>query len=190
MYAKITTPALVLDTHILREADKSVLVFTRELGVLYGIVKGVRKPLSKHKATFLRGGHIRVDIVRGKEVWRLTSGVIVSGYTEFATKESRSAWARVSELVKRLCPSDGAHETLFDFLVAMRLMLAHTGAESVPYVEVAVVLGILTHLGYSDTSFFETLGDIPERDVCIDYIKKDMANHVSAINSRLRATGL
>lgn len=190
MYAKITTDACILSMRSSGEGDRVVDVYTRELGMIRGVVKSVRKHTAKHKATFLPYGISRIDIIRGRDVWRLTSGIVISSYQEFQTRESRVAWARVAELVKRLCPSDGAHGELFDYLVQMRSHLLEAIQEEVPSLEVATVMGVLVYLGYYDSEFFTSIKDINSKESILGYIGSDRIHFIQSINNALRVTGL
>ncbi|HEY1037673.1 MAG TPA: DNA repair protein RecO [Candidatus Paceibacterota bacterium] len=114
------TNAFVLGSSDLGEANKTLLLFTEELGVLYAVAQGIRLQKSKLKASLQDFSYIRVCLVKGKEVWRLTSAEkLISLYDKRLSLEARKALAGILRFVQRMSPGEGKQKDLFEILTKL-----------------------------------------------------------------------
>lgn len=65
------TDAFILRSIAVGEANKKVWLYTEELGLVIAIVQGIRKPGSKLSYSLVDYSLARVDLVKGKNTWRL-----------------------------------------------------------------------------------------------------------------------
>src|SRR5574343_294251 len=95
------TTAFVLGHADIKEADRFFILFTRELGVVRATAQGIRKLSSRLRYGLQDFSYARVDLVRGKDIWRITSAKKIE--TEgLHIPERLLVFARVLELIRRL----------------------------------------------------------------------------------------
>lgn len=130
-----------------KEKAISLLLLTRELGVLRVYAEGVRSSTSKMRLHILRYACVTVAMVRGKRNWRLTGISVNHSYGQlFKDDTTAKVAARVMQLCGRLVPEElSGYGTLYDDVIA-----GLHGLESLNHhsIEVLVVLRLLSHLGY------------------------------------------
>lgn len=111
--------------------------------------QGVRLLKSKLRYSLQDFSYSKVSLVRGKEVWRITSAGLKEKLLSKMSPDS-FAFARALVLVKRLTPGEEKNEALFDGLhAASEFLLTREVDEVDPLMfECILVLRILNHLGY------------------------------------------
>jgi recombinational DNA repair protein (RecF pathway) len=150
------TKGIVLGSTPSGEASRHHLIFTRELGLVWAKAQAVRTMRSKlrHSLTDCTFGEF--SLVRGKEIWRVTSAKMYSNHY-FDLKhipEVRSTLSRITLLLKRLLHGEERHDALFDTVESI-LTFAHTHSfeqVSLSQFESIAVLRILHLLGYLGAS--------------------------------------
>lgn len=153
MHHKYHTFAIVLDTKNSGESDKLITFFTRDLGVIFVKAQGIRKKESKLRYAIQPGSYAKIDIVKGKDIWRLTSAIHIP-LTEniFLDSSNAKLYMRILRLVYRLYRSENKEEDLFDDIVKTIQILAtglYQGMDR-DFFEISTVMMILGHLGYWD----------------------------------------
>lgn len=147
------TKAIILSSRNIGEANKIFSLYTRELGMIRAIAQGVRLNKSKLRFSLQDFSYVNIDLVRGRDIWRITSASYVNSFP-FArgNKESIFLIARVSKLLERLCQGEVVNEIIFDdFVQALYLLDSlETEKSSILALELHVVLRILNSLGYVD----------------------------------------
>ena len=68
--------AIVLTTYATNEASKTVVLFTKELGMVKVRAQGVRKSTAKLRSHIIDYSFIKADLVKGRGMWRMTSAVM------------------------------------------------------------------------------------------------------------------
>ena len=149
-----TTQALIIEGTLTGEANKSYLLFTKELGMIRATAQGVRLLKSKLRFSLQDFTYVSVSVVRGKEIWRITSARglahIYDIYKDLGRKELIVMLANVCALIKRLMPQEEKHQELFEYLVeAFRYEYLPTISEDeIKSLECILVITILRELGY------------------------------------------
>lgn len=69
--------AFVLDRYHIKEHDGMIVLFTKELGVVHAQATGVLKHSAKLRSHLQPYSFIKVDLVRGRQVWRLTNARLI-----------------------------------------------------------------------------------------------------------------
>ncbi len=142
MHTLHTTPAFVLKAYPHGESNRVYRLFTREHGLLYVHGQGVRSLANRNRYALRTHGFVRATLVRGREVWRLTSAQAVCG-------ESATEWRRVLALVGDLLAEEDAAPRVFDLLHESRRVFMETGDSGDRCVlEALTVLRALALLGY------------------------------------------
>ena len=133
------------------EANKMLSIYTREMGLVWAVAQGVRLHKSKLRFTLQDFSYVNVDLVRGKELWRVTSAKHISSFP-FARSNTNSLLliTRVSKLLERLCNGEAPSENIFDdFLQALHLLDdENISSPSKEALELHLVLRIMNSLGY------------------------------------------
>jgi DNA repair protein RecO len=158
------------------EANKMLAIYTREMGLVWAAVQGIRLHKSKLRFTLQDFSYVNVDLVRGKELWRVTSAKHISSFP-FARSNTNSLLLinRVSKLLERLCNGESPSENIFDDFVQALYLLDDENIlpASKEALELHLVLRILNNLGY-----------IGESDILSKYLSSSFAE--SKIESLLR----
>lgn len=145
------TDAFVLKTLPTGEDSKTLFLYTRELGLVRARAQGIRKISSKLRYTLQEYSRANVDLVRGKEIWRVTTASPLSSHSEIRrTPSAEKIIARMHSLLVRLVTGEEANEEIFSILVRAHDMLGEREHSSEEYraVELLFAARILTALGY------------------------------------------
>jgi DNA repair protein RecO (recombination protein O) len=144
---EIKTPAVVIRRARLREADRVITFFTREMGKVSGIAKGVRKAKARLAGHLELLTYTELTLARGKNLDTIIGSQTLAPYLTIRNSLERTAYAiYLSELVFHFTPEEQANKGVFDLLVET---LENLGEASNPelltrYFE----LNLLKNLGY------------------------------------------
>ena len=99
------------------EADRILVLYTRETGKLRAIVKGARK-LSSRKAGHLEPfTRVRLMLARGRDLWIVTQAETVDAYLSLREDLQRIGQASyVVELLDRYTYEEGANRQMYTLL--------------------------------------------------------------------------
>lgn len=113
-YATYITEALVCGNYDRGEAHRSLLLFTKEAGMVYAEARSVRHEHSKQRSSVQDFSYIRATLVRGKSGWRLGSVEIFDNYYYRANnRETRAGILKVLRLLRRFVRGEEPHPVLF-----------------------------------------------------------------------------
>ncbi|MFA6514896.1 MAG: DNA repair protein RecO [Candidatus Paceibacterota bacterium] len=145
------THGFILSSRNRGEANKMLTIYTREMGLVHAAAQGVRLHKSKLRFTLQDFSYVNVDLVRGKELWRVTSAKHITSFP-LARSSSQSLLliTRVSSLLERLCNGEGPSEEIFDDFIQALYILDTDDIEtkSREALELHLVLRIMNSLGY------------------------------------------
>lgn len=187
------TEGFVIDSRNVGEANKIIFIFTKDLGLVAATAQGVRLLKSKLRYSVQDYSYSKVSLVRGREVWRLTSAALVS---KIISKPSLNdlVFARGLVLVKRLVNGEEKNEALFNVLKSASDLLSRSDIDSVEpdYFECVLILRILNTLGY--VSKTEGLSDFIKdnswNESLINGVKENRPLIIIQINQALKASQL
>jgi len=176
------------------EANKMLSIYTREMGLVWAAAQGIRLHKSKLRFTLQDFSYVNVDLVRGKELWRVTSARHVTSfpYARCST-QSLLLISRVSKLLERLCNGENPSENIFDdFIQALYLLddenISSSNKEAL---ELHLVLRIMNSLGYIGDS------DILSKYLCSSFdpnktemLLKERRSIIAYINQALNESQL
>ncbi len=190
-YAKYTTDAFVLSVGASGEADRVVSLFTKDFGRIRAISKSVRLVRSKLKPHLEEGNFLRISLVRGKEVWRLTDAEKKEELS-FPGKEFE-VFIKITRLLKNLIQGEDANEILFRTLEECFESLKEGGfsEEELSVLECLTVVKILDSLGYGQAE--EEWSSVISTNLSKDLVKENALhkkNLVALINKSLKETHL
>ncbi len=148
-----TTPGFLISGSNIGEANKLFYIFTKDLGMVVATAQGIRHLKSKLRPFTQDFSYSRYSLVRGKEMWRMTSaGEAPDSFFRVlkSTPEYFKLYAQILVLIKRLIPGEEKNEELF--MLALRSFEFLAGEklskEQLLCFEYAVVLKLLYNLGY------------------------------------------
>lgn len=191
------TSGVILGSVPTGESNRFYKIFTEELGLVHATAQAVREAKSKLRYSLQDFSWASLDLVRGREVWRITSAQGVEHRTRNSEQgtvdmRQRILFARVCALMSRLMHGEGKHDELFGEIVAIREFLqreklSHTQEASF---EALATLRILTHLGYFDPrGYGDFVAGTLSREL-LDVFENVRTEAIPRINESLKASHL
>ena len=129
MYQKYNTEALVLGSYEVGESDKTIVLYTRDFGLVRARASAVRSEYSRMRYAAQHFSRSHVSLVRGKRGWRLAGATALSLPR---TGAGLSSFARIAELTQRLVGTDEKNEYLYDALTEAHTALMSAQGGSLP----------------------------------------------------------
>jgi DNA repair protein RecO len=149
------TPAIILNSRDMKEADKQLVLLTQDFGLIRAIAQGTRKTESKLRPSIQDYSFTEVALVNGRTGWRLTNAKIdFSISAKIENKKLLKSFAQSLNLIERLVlgeSEDGLFEIVIkfaQFYIEYQQQILHT--DQIKNLESIFVLNILESLGYVD----------------------------------------
>ena len=165
------TDAFVLGSSPKGEDSKLLRLYTRELGLVYAHAQAVRKLSSKLRFTLQDFSLASVDLVRGREIWRVTTATPVHSYSAIRKdRASERILARVNSLLIRLVTGEEPSDEIYEIIAGTYDLLEKGGRTPEEYraLELFSVARILIALGYlprdtmGEATLFESANAMPK----------------------------
>ncbi len=193
-YHIYTTDALILKTAPAGERDLSLLVFTKDFGMLSVRARGIRMMQSRLRATLQELSFVRLSLVRGKGVWRVTSAQLVDAFFRKVLRRSdiQKVFGNIVSLLHRLSPEAEENHTLYIVLHHGIHQLCSVPEDRLVFVEYITVLRMLRCLGYvGDTKTLQRVyGSMPIDQEVLQEVENKKQLIIQTINESLAATQL
>lgn len=188
------TEAVVLGNRDVGEASRALFLLTKDLGLIRARAQGLRELKSKLRFSLQDFCRSRVDLVYGKNGWRVTSARYLESFTRpDINPRSRAAITRVAVLLRRLLEGEERQPALYSDVAAVFEKIGKTGndRERVFCLEILLVIRLLAHLGYwgGDEAFL----DVSRGSITDETIEKVNASRhlaIREINHALKETQL
>ena len=142
------TEAIIVRSEPSGEANKRLWLFTKEFGLLVVMVQGVRKPEAKLRSQLTDYGVISVDLIKGKNTWRLISARSIR--TPLHAKERSflaRAYVRTISLLERFLTGEGQHHELFEHILSCGALIEKEGINARAF-DALSLWKVLVLLGY------------------------------------------
>lgn len=187
------THGFIINSKNVGEANKLFMVYTRELGLVHAVAQGVRLHKSKLRFSLQDFSYIKLDLVRGRDIWRITSSSVINSFPILRrNKDSLILISRISKLIERLCGGEESHIEIFDDMIQSFNMMdvEEFNEDTRTALELHLVLRIMNRLGYIGDSDLTSkyLGDFNEDKTT--NILKERRSIISYINKALNETQL
>ncbi|MBI5400510.1 MAG: recombination protein O N-terminal domain-containing protein [Candidatus Yonathbacteria bacterium] len=188
------TRGIILGNVPTGESNRFYKIFTEELGLVNASAQSVREGNSKLRYALQDFSFVTLDLVRGKEVWRIVgAGEWRAIHVVKGDAVRLRLLARFCALLTRLIQGEGREPELFaDFVHATDFL----DAEAVPKelvlsFETLVALRVLAHLGYLDGAGYEMFlnGAVWTKEL-LEKFAEVRAQSLSKINEALRVSHL
>lgn len=187
------TEGIILSSKNFGEAGRHYSIFTRDLGMIYASAQGVRKMSSKLRFILQDYSYIKVDFVRGKDFWRITSATKANRLEQITRRpETFAIFQKVAKLLKRLLAGEDANEVLFaDLVNGLSILETSQTKEELNNLEAILVLRILGNLGYiGESKTLENLIKSPFEEGLVFEVAKSRPEILNQINKALKETHL
>jgi DNA repair protein RecO len=187
------TEGLILGSKNFGETGRYYFIFTRDLGMIYASAQGIRKISSKLRFVLQDFSHVKIDLVRGKDFWRLTSASktnILNDVTK--NTETLKIFANIAKLLQRLLAGEEANKELFeDLLSGLTILEKSTSIDDLRNIEAIIVLRMLNNLGYiGNDEILKNIIKSPFEEDLIFEVGKSRLKILSEINKALGETHL
>lgn len=186
------TEGIILDSRNYGETGKYYSIFTRDLGMVYASAQGVRKMSSKLRFVLQDFSYIKIDLVKGRDFWRVTSASKTGQLEKISDENNLEISANISMLLKRLLAGEEPNEILFgELLNGFSALESSKSFEESRNIEIILVLRILSRLGYiGDGQISGHFINSPLEKELVFEISKSKAKILSEINKALKETHL
>ncbi|MEN9649036.1 MAG: hypothetical protein RL094_3 [Candidatus Parcubacteria bacterium] len=149
------TEGFIIEAVDVGEANKLYTLFTKDLGLIRASAQGVRFLKSKLRYSLQELSFSSIAVVRGKEMWRITSArKLISLFDKRLPMPVRKMLAKVLMFTKRMMPEEGKNEEIFKVLSTLSAStfsnreLFLQNPQAADAAEVLAHLYILKVLGY------------------------------------------
>ncbi len=188
------TEGFILSSRNRGEANKMLTIYTREMGLVRTLVQGVRQNKSKLRFALQDFSYIRADLVRGREMWRVTSAASLNSFPYArADKDSLLFLARASKLIERTCDGEEANAIIFDDLIQALHILddIYVKKETKEALELHLVLRIMNTLGYiGESKLLDEYLSAPFDKIKIEKILGERKSIIAHINKAINESQL
>ena len=187
------TEGIILGSKNFGESGRYYSIFTRNLGMVYASAQGVRKMSSKLRFILQDFACVKIDLVQGKDFWRVTSaskGNILERLSK--NPETFAVVSNIANLLKRLLAGIEPNETLFiDLINGLSVLETAQKEEDLWNIEAVIVLRILNNLGYiGGNEMLQSLVKSPFEPNLIFEASKSRKEVLRQINKALKETHL
>ncbi len=146
-YETYTTEALVCGRYPRAEHDNTLLLYTKDAGMVYARAGGTRAVESKLRYALQDFSYSRVTLVRGRYDWRVTGALCIENlYYGAESRAGRISLLASVRALRRLMPGGGVQDELFTLILDGLQTLAYT--EHAGQGDHLFMLRLLHHLGY------------------------------------------
>ena len=187
-YRIYRTEALVVRALPHRDADRLLVLYTADFGLLFARASGIRRERSRLRYALGELSLAEVALVRGKAGWRITGAIARAGAPR--QKQALLSLARIGALLSRLVHGENRDPYLFSTLAAAHRAL-HAGSDP-EAIEVVTVSRVLHALGYvapgaDDAALY---ADTAYAAASLQEVEQVLPRLVGRINAALAATQL
>lgn len=188
------THGFILSSRNSGEANKMLSIYTREMGLVRATCQGLRLHKSKLRFALQDFSYTKVDLVRGKEIWRVTSATNITSFP-YARSDRQSLLliARLSKLIERFCNGEEESNKIFDDFLQALYLLDDTSIskETREALELHLVLRIMNSLGYiGESTMLSSYLSNSFDQVEIEGLLKERQSIIAHINKALNESGL
>lgn len=149
------TEGIILGSGNYGEAGKYYKVLTPDFGLVFASAQGVRKISSKLRFVLQDYSYIKIDLLKGRDMWRITSASKsgeLQGFRE--NNQAMLVFVNISNLLIRLLAGEEVNEKLFrNLFEGLKILEKEKDIEKIKNIEIILVLRVLHQLGYVGGGF-------------------------------------
>jgi recombinational DNA repair protein (RecF pathway) len=150
-HAMYQTSAVILKTKNMRESNKLVVLYTERFGLIYATMQSVRELKSKMKYHVNTLSLVTVDIVQGRDIWRITGIHEQQSSLGFVGTPFYTFLHNISVFLLRLSQGEETNQELWNDLKSLYEYDKETLAlKDYKIIEIITIARLLFYLGYWD----------------------------------------
>jgi len=149
-HAIYQTPAIILKTKNMRESNKLVVLYTERFGLIYTTMQSIRELKSKMKYHTNTLSLVTVDVVRGRDIWRITGIHEDISSLSFVENEFYTFIHRIAVLLLRMSQGEESHREIWNDLHSLYKNIDTIDSQNYEAVEIITIARMLYFLGYWD----------------------------------------
>ena len=186
------TEGIILGSGNYGETGKYYAIFTRDLGMIYASAQGVRKISSKLRFVLQDFAYLKIDLVKGKDFWRITSVSKTNKLENLSHPEFFGTFVNISKLLKRLLAGEDPNKDLFvDLIGVLHILEKSKTKEELRNIEAIIVLRVLNNLGYiGGNEILQEFIKSPFEEELVFKVPESRAKILHQINKALKETHL
>lgn len=192
-YHVYQTRGFIIRTMNIGEADRMVFVFTESLGLVGVSARGARKTTSKLRYSLQNYSFVRIALVRGKNVWRLTDAEEIESFRAPGDVSKLKLVARIFSFVNRFVHGEGENSLLFKTLedIFGFLRREDLSEDEIFLTEMIAACRLLSALGYmgENKDLAQFVREPISKLLLVDFVPH-RGNMVGEINRALRESQL
>ncbi len=144
------TEGFILGNRNFGESNKIFYILTKDIGLIGASAQGVRELKSKLKFSLQDFGHVKVDTVKGRGIWRLINAENITDLSVYKNQQKTVVIMHIFSLLRRLINGEEKNEQLFNIVLHFISFINDNklSEEELRNLEVIVNLKILNNLGY------------------------------------------
>lgn len=183
------TKAVVLSLRNVKEANKIAVLYTRDFGLIYVSAQSIRMNHAKMRYHLQYLSLVEVDLVRGREFWKLVGIHEILPSLSFVTTDWYSFLDKLATILYRLNQGEESNQILWNEIDYLFFYLKDHSYENL--FEFVVMVRVLSSLGYwqGDEIIVYSLSPYDDTEV-LDYVQQHRLTLVTKINTSLRQTQL
>lgn len=193
-YHLYQTKGIILGSANVGESNRYYHIFTKDLGLVVAFAQGVRELKSKLKYHFQDFNYISVDLIRGKDTWRITSGREEVGFEGgLSNKNKLNIIASINTFLKRFLHGEERNESLFDEIVSNFSFLSseELNEEMEKDFEILLVAKILDKLGYwGGSGETKKIIELPTSKETLVLFSKNRSEFLKEVNRAIKESHL
>lgn len=148
-HAIYQTSAIILKTKNMRESNKLVVLYTERFGLVYAVTQSIRELKSKMKFHTQTLSLVTVDLVRGRDIWRITGIHEKKSALSFVETQFYPFIHRISVLLLRMSQGEEPHKEVWDDVQSLFDKDMETfSTDNYEALEIIVIGRMLYFLGY------------------------------------------
>ncbi len=144
------TEGFILAVTDVKEANRLFRIFTKDFGTISAMAQSVRREQSKLKGHLPLYGFTYLDVVRGRDMWRITSARLKTNVPFDLKQKQKRLYARTLEAIDRLYRGEEPHEELFTHTTQLLTLLEteHFSNEQLQFLDTLSLVRLFYFLGY------------------------------------------
>jgi len=190
-YHVYSTEGVVLGSIPYGESNKVFFILTKKFGLVRAVAQSIRELKSKLRYSLQEGSVINVDLVHGKDIWRITNASEVASYQMVLREHGSYIVGRIFFLLKRLIHGEEPDVDLYEIIVSFLLIVSKNILTEKQHENVDILLHIqiLSRLGYgSSENIIQYFAHAPLTIEIVDEITEHKTTLIKHIQETLQST--
>jgi recombinational DNA repair protein (RecF pathway) len=166
-----------------------LVLYTEKFGLIYCVTQSVRELKSKMRYHTNRYSLVTVDLVQGRDIWRMTGIHENISSLNFAGSLWYELLSNFTQLINRLCSGEEPSTEIWNNIEHLYNNYSDIDESNHSYYEIIFTMRLLQSLGYWDGKE-EFLNNYNYNQDYFDYIENHKISLVTTINQRIHDTQL